>query len=145
VQTYDHYLGAFLNSAVMVRVQGCLRSDQRLLIFMISIKILQKEHYWSLIVADKFLSLGETANDQVSAVPSISCGTGKPNNCKTVGAMSVIRSPSIRRPPGIPSPAGRKRKIPFSACFGPRPINFSFREWYGAARFFRQREVAICD
>ena len=34
---------------MMVRVQGRLRSDQRLLIFMVSIKILQKEHY---LVAD---------------------------------------------------------------------------------------------
>src|SRR5438876_6516659 len=52
VQTYDYCLGAFLRFAVMVRVQSCLHSDQRLLIFMVSIKILQREqanHYRPLI------------------------------------------------------------------------------------------------
>src|SRR6266480_787259 len=126
VQTYDYCLGAFLHFAVMMRVQSRFRSDQRLLIFMVSIKILQKKqanHHRSLI---NFSAWGGVVKDEVSAVPSISCGTGKPNNCKIVGAMSVIRSPSIRRPPEIPPPAGRKRKIPFSAWFAPSgPVSFS--------------------
>src|SRR5437773_11533588 len=52
VLPYDYYLGALLHFAVMVRFKVVSNSDKRLLTFMVSIKILQKEqanHYWLLI------------------------------------------------------------------------------------------------
>src|SRR5262249_41120409 len=51
----------------------------------------------------------------VRVCPSISTGTDRPNNCKTIGAISIIRNPSTWRLPGRPELAGRNRKIPFSA------------------------------
>src|SRR5262249_51636595 len=62
----------------------------------------------------------------VRVFPSISTGTGRRNNCKIIGAISIKRGPSIPRLPGRPPLAGRKRKIPFSAWLAPSgPVSFS--------------------
>src|SRR5437660_293627 len=89
-------LGRFLTSRLWFGFKvfsDRLRSDQQFLILIVSIKIYKRSKSRS--AGDKFFPLEDTAKDEISPVPSISWGTGKPNNCKIVGAMSVIRSPSM--------------------------------------------------